>query len=197
MWNLADGSCRAVLQGHVGRLNQVALSEDGGTALTASDDGTARLWSIPAGDCLQVALLLLGLAGGLRLVSLQLYTAHPAASVTALSCTHYQGKIRLPAAGAERPRRLRDQRDHRSRRAQGGDHQWRCAGHGVGPGHRGAAGDAAGAQRHRQRGGHDTQEQVLSRVPMAVGPAAAGHFLCVAFQQNYFSLFGGTNQTRK
>jgi WD40 repeat protein len=43
-----------VLEGHSGRLNQVALSEDGGTALTASDDGTARLWSIPAGDCLQV-----------------------------------------------------------------------------------------------------------------------------------------------
>jgi WD40 repeat protein len=65
VWNLADGSCRAVLEGHAGRLNQVALSEDGGTALTASDDGTARLWSIPAGDCLQVALP----AAGFRLQS--------------------------------------------------------------------------------------------------------------------------------
>lgn len=55
IWNLADGKCRAVLEGHAGRLNQVALSEDGVTAVTASDDGTARVWSVPGGDCRHVS----------------------------------------------------------------------------------------------------------------------------------------------
>jgi hypothetical protein len=162
VWNLADGSCRAVLEGHVGRLNQVALSEDGGTALTASDDGTARLWSIPAGDCLQVALAAVQCGMHPVLYALQLCMAGAAAFVLALGCTYHRTHMRLPAAGAERPWRLCDQRNHRGGRAQGGDHQRRRAGHGVGPGHRGAAGDAAGAQRHRQRRRHDAQEQVLS-----------------------------------
>lgn len=56
VWNMADGKCKAVLEGHAGRLNQVALSEDGGIAITASDDGTARVWRIPSGDCIHVSL---------------------------------------------------------------------------------------------------------------------------------------------
>lgn len=99
VWNLADGSCRAVLEGHAGRLNQVALSEDGGTALTASDDGTARLWSIPAGDCLQVALpaVLSAVQFGVQsvLYPLDMRMSGTAAIIRTLGCT--SPRLELPA----------------------------------------------------------------------------------------------------
>ncbi len=54
VWTLENGVCLRVLEGHVGRLNRVALAEDGQTAITASDDGTARVWRVSDGACLHV-----------------------------------------------------------------------------------------------------------------------------------------------
>ena len=54
MWNLNNGTCKHVLEGHKGRLNQVAVSDDGELAVTASDDGTARLWDLATGACKKV-----------------------------------------------------------------------------------------------------------------------------------------------
>ncbi len=54
MWDLARGTCERVLAGHSGRLNVVRLGPCGTTALTVSDDYTARVWDLPSGRCMHV-----------------------------------------------------------------------------------------------------------------------------------------------
>lgn len=54
MWDLQKGTCRHVLEGHQSRLNALALSEDGKTAATASDDGSTRVWDVATGACRKV-----------------------------------------------------------------------------------------------------------------------------------------------
>ena len=53
VWNLARGKCERVMEGHTGRLNSVRLGPDG-TALTVSDDYTARVWELSTGMCKHV-----------------------------------------------------------------------------------------------------------------------------------------------
>lgn len=54
VWNLAKASCENVLAGHSGRLNAVRVGPGGSTALTVSDDYTARIWDVPTGRCMHV-----------------------------------------------------------------------------------------------------------------------------------------------
>lgn len=53
VWDVARGKCERVMEGHTGRLNSVRLGPDG-TALTVSDDYTARVWELSTGMCKHV-----------------------------------------------------------------------------------------------------------------------------------------------
>jgi hypothetical protein len=52
VWNAADGTLRAVLEGHEDRVNSAAFSPDGSRVVTASDDKTARIWNAADGTLL-------------------------------------------------------------------------------------------------------------------------------------------------
>lgn len=49
-----EGECEQVLQGHTGRVNSVKLCDVKHTAMTVSDDFTARVWDWSTGECRHV-----------------------------------------------------------------------------------------------------------------------------------------------
>ncbi len=51
VWDLSSGRCAAVLQGHTGLVESVALSRDGRTAISGSHDHTVRVWDLASGRC--------------------------------------------------------------------------------------------------------------------------------------------------
>ncbi len=51
---LVARASRSVLRGHTGWVNDAAALRGGSQALTASGDGTARLWDLRTGKCLHV-----------------------------------------------------------------------------------------------------------------------------------------------
>jgi WD40 repeat protein len=51
VWDLQTGRCRAVLEGHTGAVDSVAVSADGRTAVSWSYDRTARVWDLQTGRC--------------------------------------------------------------------------------------------------------------------------------------------------
>ena len=53
LWSI-DGQCVATLDGHTGPLLGIDVSRASKLVATGSDDGTARLWAAPAGDCLAI-----------------------------------------------------------------------------------------------------------------------------------------------
>ena len=48
LWNAANGEEIASLEGHTALVFSVRFSRDGKTLTSASKDGTARLWQVPA-----------------------------------------------------------------------------------------------------------------------------------------------------
>ncbi len=50
VWDVATGAVLAVLQGHSGRVADISFSPDGRSLLSASDDGSARLWDAESGE---------------------------------------------------------------------------------------------------------------------------------------------------
>ena len=54
IWKLAEGECEQVLQGHSGRVNSIRLCDVNHTAVTVSDDFTARVWDWSTGECRHV-----------------------------------------------------------------------------------------------------------------------------------------------
>jgi len=46
VWNSADLTCQATLQGHTGYINSVSLSPDGSLCASGGRDGKAKLWDI-------------------------------------------------------------------------------------------------------------------------------------------------------
>ncbi len=54
LWDLDDGRCLSVLEGHSDRVLSVAWSHDDRRALSASTDNTIRLWDLDDGRCLRV-----------------------------------------------------------------------------------------------------------------------------------------------
>src|SRR5262249_33459166 len=53
VWAVARWERQAVLRGHEWPVTCVAFAPDGRTLASASSDGTARLWDLPAGKVLQ------------------------------------------------------------------------------------------------------------------------------------------------
>lgn len=51
---MIEGECEQILRGHTGRVNSVKLCEVNHTAMTASDDFTARVWDWSTGECRHV-----------------------------------------------------------------------------------------------------------------------------------------------
>ena len=49
-----EGECERVLQGHAGRVNSIKLCDVKHTAVTVSDDFTARVWDWSTGECRHV-----------------------------------------------------------------------------------------------------------------------------------------------
>lgn len=66
-WDLVLDEERALLLGHDDEVLAVALSDDGRTAVSASEDGTLRVWQLPSGKALHV---LRGHRGAVRAVAL-------------------------------------------------------------------------------------------------------------------------------
>jgi WD40 repeat protein len=60
VWNLADGSAKAILLNHKNLVEDFVFSPDGTTLLSVSWDNTARLWSLPDGRALGSPLAHLG-----------------------------------------------------------------------------------------------------------------------------------------
>ncbi|MFH2202095.1 MAG: caspase family protein, partial [Elusimicrobiota bacterium] len=58
--NLASGAVVRTIKGHANRVRSLAVSPDGKSAASASDDGTARLWDIASGAQLRVFRSLVG-----------------------------------------------------------------------------------------------------------------------------------------
>jgi WD40 repeat protein len=48
VWDVASGTLRAELRGHTMPVNGLALSADGATVFTASQDGTVRSFPLPS-----------------------------------------------------------------------------------------------------------------------------------------------------
>jgi len=51
---VAEGECEQVLRGHTGRVNSVKLCDVNHTAVTVSDDFSARVWHWSTGECRHV-----------------------------------------------------------------------------------------------------------------------------------------------
>jgi small GTP-binding protein len=54
LWDVAEGRCLRVLDGHTDSVWSLSWSGDGRHALSGSDDGTVRLWDVTEGRCLRV-----------------------------------------------------------------------------------------------------------------------------------------------
>lgn len=54
VWDLRNGHCLFVLEGHASRINGLAMGHEGKWCATASDDGSVRLWDLRKGSCKQV-----------------------------------------------------------------------------------------------------------------------------------------------
>ena len=54
VWSWRDGRCLATLEGHTSWVNSVAWSGDGERVVSASWDGTSRVWDVATGRCLRV-----------------------------------------------------------------------------------------------------------------------------------------------
>jgi WD40 repeat protein len=52
LWNVADGTERALLTGHTDVMTGCTFSPDGALLATASNDGIVRLWQVTSGRCI-------------------------------------------------------------------------------------------------------------------------------------------------
>ena len=67
VWDLRNGACVAVLEGHTGYVSGVAVSPDGSRAISAGRDGTLRVWDLRDSACVAV---LEGHTGSVRAVAI-------------------------------------------------------------------------------------------------------------------------------
>jgi WD40 repeat protein len=67
VWDLATGSLRATLTGHVKDVNSIAISPDGKTLVSGGDDSTVKVWDLATGT---VRATLTGHTGGVSAVAI-------------------------------------------------------------------------------------------------------------------------------
>ena len=53
MWNLSNGHLTHVLKGHNRPVSSVDISPDGNLVISASYDGTSRVWNLQSGELLR------------------------------------------------------------------------------------------------------------------------------------------------
>ncbi|KAF5828596.1 WD40-repeat-containing domain protein [Dunaliella salina] len=51
LWDLASGNCTATLKEHSDQVQSVAISRDGGVAVSGSSDKTVKLWNLDSREC--------------------------------------------------------------------------------------------------------------------------------------------------
>ena len=54
MWDVASGTCTAVLKGHTNWVSSVAFSSNGMRVVSGSRDKTVRMWNVPSATCTAV-----------------------------------------------------------------------------------------------------------------------------------------------
>ena len=54
VWNLEDGQCLRILEGHSDYVTSVSLTPDGRRAVSGSGDKTLRVWDLDTGECLHI-----------------------------------------------------------------------------------------------------------------------------------------------
>ena len=147
----ADSPLLRVLEGHGGEVHSVAVTPDGSTAVSGSDDGTLRVWDLATGE----ARTLNGHGGWVNAVAVT------PDGRTAVSGSH-DGTVRVWDLTTEESRTLKGHRSWVNAVAVKPDGRTvisgvvRHDGTGLGRGHRASA-DAEGAQRPGPRGGGDAR----------------------------------------
>lgn len=64
MWDLELGDCTCVLAGHSGAVNALSIASSGGVVVSASADGSCRVWDLQQGGACRCALV--GHTGGVK-----------------------------------------------------------------------------------------------------------------------------------
>jgi WD40 repeat protein len=64
VWDLELGDCTCVLAGHSGAVNALSIAASGGVVVSASADGTCRVWDLQQGGACRCALV--GHTGGVK-----------------------------------------------------------------------------------------------------------------------------------
>ena len=57
VWDLELGDCTCVLAGHSGAINALSIAASGGVVVSASADGTCRVWDLQQGGACRCALV--------------------------------------------------------------------------------------------------------------------------------------------
>jgi WD domain, G-beta repeat len=69
VWDLELGDCTCVLAGHSGAINALSIAASGGVVVSASADGTCRVWDLQQGGACRCVLV--GPTGSVKAVAVE------------------------------------------------------------------------------------------------------------------------------